>query len=77
MTTTDITITNFRLQTAWDADTQKLIDNTNRISDIENQIAALTKTIERLRGLPSVEYVTQQGDKRTSGFVVGYANALG
>jgi len=48
MTTTDITIKISRLQTALDADTLKLTDTVNRVSDITNQIATLTKTNERL-----------------------------
>ena len=48
MTTTDITIKISRLQTALDADTMKLTDTANRMSDIANQISALIKTNERL-----------------------------
>ena len=48
MATTDISIKIARLRTTLEADTQKLTDTANRMSDIANQIAELTKTNERL-----------------------------
>jgi hypothetical protein len=49
MATTDISIKIARLQTTLEADTQKITDTANRMSDIANQIAELTKTNERLK----------------------------